>query len=129
MANFASQIAGARPHKRRRILAVGNLKAKRDFLDVRDGARGLALLMRYGRSGEAYNLGSGRSRTVGEVFRRMIRLSGLNTKEVRLKTDRRLMSHNEIDDIRLNVSRLRRLSGFRPQIGLDQTLKDILASW
>ena len=63
-----AQIAnGAEP-----ILAVGNLEARRDFLDVRDVVSAYIALARDGADGEIYNVCSGRAVGMAEVLRTLI---------------------------------------------------------
>jgi GDP-4-dehydro-6-deoxy-D-mannose reductase len=57
-------------------LEVGDLDARRDFVDVRDVASALIALAERGRSGAAYPIGSGRSRRVGEGLDRLIARCG-----------------------------------------------------
>lgn len=49
-------------------LKVGNLDVLRDFLPVEDGVRAMALAAEKGRSGEAYNIASGRGWNLHEVL-------------------------------------------------------------
>jgi GDP-4-dehydro-6-deoxy-D-mannose reductase len=71
VANFAAQLAqiaaGASPQ-----LFVGNLDAKRDFLDVRDVVRAYVALARDGASGEIYNVCGGTARSMRDVLRELI---------------------------------------------------------
>ncbi|MEU5314197.1 GDP-mannose 4,6-dehydratase [Streptomyces sp. NPDC021562] len=53
---------------------VGNLDARRDYLDVRDAVRGLRVLMERGSPGEVYNLCSGIGVPVRTVVETMISL-------------------------------------------------------
>ena len=53
----------------KKTLVTGNLSIRRDFTDVRDGARAYWLLMRKGKTGERYNVCSGKSRELKEVIK------------------------------------------------------------
>ena len=74
VASFARQLAaiaaGAPP-----LLLVGNLEAQRDFLDVRDVVAAYVLLLENGRSGEVYNISSGRPVAIREVLRQLITIA------------------------------------------------------
>ena len=61
-------------------LLVGNLEARRDFIDVRDVARALIAISLHGQPGLVYHVGSGQSRAVGEGLDVLIRLSGRSVK-------------------------------------------------
>ena len=54
--NFARQLASVKLGLMEPVLKVGNLESARDFVDVRDGVKALALLAEQGTSGESYNL-------------------------------------------------------------------------
>ncbi len=51
-----------------RQLPVGNLDVRRDYFDVRDAVGGYVILAEQGAAGQAYNLCSGTSRTMAELF-------------------------------------------------------------
>ncbi|MGW5653021.1 GDP-mannose 4,6-dehydratase [Streptomyces humi] len=55
-------------------ISVGNLDARRDYLDVRDAVRGLRMLMDRGNPGEVYNLCSGIGVPVRTIVQTMISL-------------------------------------------------------
>src|SRR5262249_15624135 len=59
-AHFAEQLAAIERGKQPAVLETGNLSPRRDLADVRDVVRAYTLLMERGRSGEAYNVGTGR---------------------------------------------------------------------
>ncbi len=58
--SFCRQVASIEAKKRRPVLEVGNLSLVRDFIHVEDAVRAYSLLIRKGKSGEIYNVGSGR---------------------------------------------------------------------
>jgi len=65
---FVKQIAEIEKGIQEPIMKVGNLKARKDFSDVRDIVRGYEALMEKGNSGEVYNIGSGRSMQIEEML-------------------------------------------------------------
>lgn len=103
-------------------IAVGNLEAVRDMVDVRDAAKAFWLLAEKGVSGEMYNLCSGEGHSIREVLERLIALSGRSIPVVRDPA-----KYRPIDSPVLvgDNSKLRRL-GWKPNIPLDKTLADIL---
>ncbi len=54
-------------------LSVGNLESIRDFSDVKDIVQGYILLMNQGKSGEVYNLGSGKGIKIKEILDQLIK--------------------------------------------------------
>ena len=129
LSNFAYQIAGIEAGRLPGVIRVGNLKAERDYLDIRDGVRALHLAMRRGRRGEVYNIASGRSRRLGDVLDQLIALSRLEKQDIRIVEKKSIMSKDEILSVKLNPSKFRRLTGWRPCVPFRETLRDILASW
>ncbi len=106
-------------------LDVGNLEPVRDFVDVQDAVDALRLLADKGAAGEVYNIASGRGYAVREVLDRLIRLS---SRPVDVRRDPALMRPADDPVIIGDNTRLTAL-GWRPQIGLDRTLADILEYW
>ncbi len=128
IANFASQIVKIETGRQAPHLNVGNLNAKRDFLDIRDGLKAIYLIMKKGRNGEVYNIASGRSRSLKDV---LFLLMGLSTysKTIELRRKSRLIPKDEIVSMSLDPSKLIRLTGWKPHIPLRQTLSDVLHDW
>ena len=65
---FAKQIAEIELGLREPTMLVGNLKARRDYTDVRDIVRGYWRLLEKGAPGEVYNLCSGKSHAIQEIL-------------------------------------------------------------
>lgn len=126
IASFAQQIARIELGRQAPSLKVGNLKAKRDFTDVRDMARAYLLALRKGKPGEVYNIGSGKAVQLGAVVESLIRMS---RKTITLEMDVRRARVAEADVYVCDPRRFHRLTGWRPEIGLDRTLRDTLAYW
>ena len=66
----------ARPGREPLVMPVGDLDARRDFVDVRDVCDALVALATNGRSGRIYPVGRGVSVRVGEGLDALIRRSG-----------------------------------------------------
>jgi GDP-4-dehydro-6-deoxy-D-mannose reductase len=116
---FASQLLspGADPLP----LLVGQLEAKRDFIDARDVARALIALVLHGQSHLVYHVGSGVSRSVGDGLELLLRLSG---RTVRLCVDPHRRSLKGPLDSRADIRRITQQTGWQPEIPLEQSLAD-----
>lgn len=124
IASFAQQLMQMRSeHESERVLRVGNLEVERDFLDVRDVVRAYRLLLERGVAGEVYNVCSGEAHRLSEVVRRMVELSG---SEARIEVDPERFRPVEVPVLRGDPGKLRAL-GWEPGIGMEQTLRDLLA--
>jgi GDP-4-dehydro-6-deoxy-D-mannose reductase len=126
VAHFAQQIAEVERGRRPPLLETGNLAARRDLTDVRDAARAYRLLLERGRAGEAYNVGTGRAPSVGEVLDRLLARAKMKV-EVRPRAD--LVRTAETDILRADPGKLVRETGWVPRIPLEQSLSDILEYW
>jgi GDP-4-dehydro-6-deoxy-D-mannose reductase len=126
IASFAQQIARIEAGKQPPILKVGNLVARRDFTDVRDIVRAYLLAAEKGKPGEVYNLGSGIARRLGEVLDLLITMT---RARVTVEVDPERARTAEADLYVCDARRFTRLTGWRPQIPLERTLRDTLDYW
>ena len=103
-------------------LRVGDLEARRDFIDVRDVAHAMIALARSGRSGLVYNVATGQSRRVGDGLERLIDLSG---RAVRVSVDPALKSRPGPADSRARIERIVNQTGWQPSISWERSLEDL----
>jgi GDP-4-dehydro-6-deoxy-D-mannose reductase len=103
---------------------IGNLMARRDFTDVRDVVRAYRLLARCGTSGIVYNVCSGTDVSVAEVADA---LRALVFPEARFVENPSLARPPDIPVLRGDSTRLREGTGWRPEIDLSTTLRDVVA--
>ncbi len=126
VSDMASQIAnierGMQDH-----LTVGNLTSVRDILDVRDVIRAYFLAIETNlKSGEAYNLCSGKGISMKQLLDKLILLSTSTIKVVE-DSSRMRASDNPVS-IGSN-KKFRAATKWKPEIDLDRTLKDCMAFW
>ena len=118
---FAARLNDPDPDPLR--LEVGDLDARRDFIDVRDVARAMIALARRGRANLVYNVGTGRSRRVGDGLDRLVRLSG---RTVKVSVD---PAHSRVAagrPTRAPTSTASRPTpGWQPTISWEQSLEDL----
>lgn len=105
---------------------VGNLAPRRDFTDVRDVVRAYRLLVLRGTPGEAYNVCRGEDIAVRDLA---VRLVAMAHKPMRLEADPTLQRPVDIPVLRGDPGKLRRATGWEPEISLEQTLEDLLDEW
>lgn len=105
---------------------VGNLSAARDFTDVRDVVRAYRLLAERGVAGEAYNVASGYAVPISEVLGRLVALAKVDVVTVE---DPSLFRPVDVPMLRGDPTRLRAVTGWAPEIPLDETLADVLEHW
>lgn len=126
IAHFAQQIAAIELGQQPPLLETGNLSPVRDLTDVRDVARAYMLLLEKGRTGEAYNVGSGRAWSIQAVLDRLLQLTPVRI-EVRQKPG--LVRATDVAAVYANADKLRQETGWAPRYTLEQTLEDTLNYW
>jgi GDP-4-dehydro-6-deoxy-D-mannose reductase len=126
IASFAQQIARIELGIQPPTLKVGNLDARRDFTDVRDMARAYLLAIEKGKPGEVYNIGSGKAPRLRDVLTALLKMT---RARIRLEVDESRKRTAEAETYVCDATRFRRLTGWRPQIPLERTLRDTLAYW
>lgn len=115
--DFRSQIAKAKDGD---IIEVGNLDAERDLFDVRDCVRAYKIVMDKGKSGEVYNIGTGKTISIKEILKKLIKIS---KKDINYSIDLKRIRPSDIKKNCVNASKVKKL-GFKPKISLDKTLRD-----
>lgn len=120
--DFASGIVKVE-RGRAEALSVGNLTSRRDFSHVRDVVRAYRLIAEKGRSGEVYNVGSGRTYSAREV---LDALCSMAKCDIPVRQDAARMRPSDTPVICCNHGKLTRDTGWEPEIGMEQILKDTL---
>lgn len=105
---------------------AGNLEARRDFTDVRDVVRAYRLLAVAGNPAEAYNVCSGRSRSIRRLARALLARA---SHRMDLIADPDLIRPVDVPDVVGDPSKIRADTGWQPQLTLDKTLDDLLEHW
>src|SRR5690606_30779219 len=109
-----------------RVLAAGDVDAARDFTDVRDIVSAYLALLEHGQAGEAYNVCSGTSRTVRELIGMLAEIAGIDLK---IEQDPARYRPAEQKRVCGDPAKLRNDTGWKPGIGIRETLQDTLDYW
>ncbi|WP_341961895.1 GDP-mannose 4,6-dehydratase [Pseudomonas sp. RC10] len=129
-ASFARQIALIEADKQPPVLHVGNLEAERDFLDVQDVCDAYLSLLELSSQGTSYprclNICSGRPRRIQQILDTLV---GLSSCSVEVVQDPDRMRPSDIPSATGENSLIRQITGWAPDIELEQTLANILAYW
>ena len=125
--NFAKQVAEIEVGKRPPVIRVGNLKARRDYTDVRDIVRGYWRLLEAGEPGEVYNLASGRAWEIQGVLDFM--LTNSRIRNIKVEEDPTRLRPSDVPVLIGDASRIERAVGWRAQIPFEQTLAETLQYW
>jgi GDP-4-dehydro-6-deoxy-D-mannose reductase len=123
LASWAEQLSLIATRRSAARLQVGNLAVRRDWLDVRDVVAAYLLLAECGRNGEIYNVCSGAARSLEDLARMMIELTGT---QVELSEDPTRLRPADIPLLTGDPGRLQSL-GWKMTVPLRETLRDLLA--
>lgn len=126
VSSLARQIVEVEKELRPPRLLVGNLEARRDFIDVRDAVRAYRLAGEHGRAGEVYNVCSGHGRSIRAVLDELLSLSDAM---VEVECDPARLRPAEIPVLVGDPTRFVEAAGWRPTIAFRQTLLDTLEYW
>jgi GDP-4-dehydro-6-deoxy-D-mannose reductase len=108
------------------VLEMGNPAPRRDLTDVRDVVRAYRLMIEKGEPGSTYNVCSGEDVVIGDLAQRLIDLSGV---ALELRTGAVEFRPVDVPVLRGDATRLQAATGWKPEIPLDETLRDVLAYW
>jgi GDP-4-dehydro-6-deoxy-D-mannose reductase len=121
--DFGMQVARIEAGMQPPEMLVGNLKAERDFTDVRDVVRAYALVMRLGTPGEVYNVASGKTQSIQYLLDTLLKFANV---DISVRPDPTRMRPSSIPILWGDASHLRQTTGWEPTIPFEQTLKDVL---
>jgi GDP-4-dehydro-6-deoxy-D-mannose reductase len=121
--DVANQIISIERGLKEPIISTGDLSSKRDICDVRDVVRAYRLLLEKGVSGQRYIISTGKSISIKSVVDKLISLS---TIPITQATDPLYIRPTDIPNLFGSHKKITNLTGWQPQIPLNQTLKDLL---
>ncbi len=124
--HFTKQIAEIELNMREPIIKVGNLKPKRDFLDVRDVVRAYYMALKSGIRGEVYNIASGKARSIESILKTCLKFSN---KKINVIKDPELFRPADIPVLEGDISLFVKTAGWKPIIPFKKTLSDLYNFW
>ena len=107
-------------------LRVGNLETRRAIMDQRDLVNALMLLAEKGTSGEVYNISSEHIYKMRDIVDIIEAQTGHKFKTV---VDPKLLRPTDEKIIVGDVTKLKRDTGWKQQITMEQTVRDMLEYW
>lgn len=124
---FAKQIVEIEKGKKKPIIYVGNMNAKRDFTDVRDAVRAYWLASKKCEFGEPYNICSGEARSIKSVL--CLLISKSRAKNIKIKQDPKRIRPSDVPIILGDCSKFRQQTGWKTEIPFEKTMEDLLNYW
>jgi GDP-4-dehydro-6-deoxy-D-mannose reductase len=124
--SFARQIALGEQQEAAGHIKTGGLHAKRDFIDVRDAVRAYELLARQGTAGTAYNVCSGQAVSIQDCLDRLL---GMSSKPFTVELEPTRIQRNDVPKQTGSPRLTQQVTGWQPQIPLQNSLADLLNDW
>lgn len=125
---FAAQVARIEAGLIPPTIKVGSLTAERDFLDVRDVVRAYLAGIEAAAEGNrlTLNIASGRVVPVGRLLDGLLKITKV---DIQVEQDPARMRPSDIPSAEVDSRAIRELTGWKPQIDLDDTIADVLGSY
>ena len=124
--SIARQIAQAEVRGEMAVVRLGRLDTERDFIDVRDAVSLYLKALDVGSPGDVYNCGSGTAHSIGQVLDVFRDLT-----PVEVKVEQRADVFRKVDILsqRADLTKVFRVTGWKPSIPLVDSLRDLLNEW
>lgn len=124
--SFCKQVVEIEKTNKPGVIKVGNLSSKRDFTDVRDIVNAYRLLALKGKSGETYNVGSGHSYKIEDLLNIILSLTNASVK---VEIDPARFRPVDTPEVRADISKLVKDTGYKVKHDLKDTIKEIMDSY
>ncbi len=124
--DWARQIARIEANLSQPVIRVGNIEVKRDFSDVRDVVKAYFLLLEKGKRGETYNVCSEKGVSLKQIIELLLSNS---SPEIAVEADPKKFRKADIPILVGSSQKIRRDTGWKPEIPLEKTLLDLLEYW
>lgn len=121
---FAAQLKDIAAGRKPPAMQVGNLDSLREFADVRDVARAYRLLLERGTGGRAYNVAVGELVKIGTLLDLLCAAAGVRPT---IERNEKFYRPTDAQPV-LDTARIQADIGWRPEIPLAATLRDLLAA-
>ncbi len=126
VSDFCKQVVEIEKGIREPVMYVGNLKAMRDFTDVRDVVRAYGLLIEKGSAGETYNVGCGKALAIQAILDLIISKS---KAQIKVEIDPNKIRPVDVPIIEADIIKIRDAVHWEPIIPLEQTIQETLDYW
>ncbi len=127
ISSFAKQLVQLASNKDPvKKIITGNLNIIRDFLDVRDVVKAYYLLLKEGKSGEVYNICSGRGILLKDIIQKMSDVLGIKTV---IEVNPSLIRPNENKKVTGSYQKINTDLGWKPELSLEDSIRDLIAYW
>jgi GDP-4-dehydro-6-deoxy-D-mannose reductase len=123
---IAKQISEIEKGKRAPLIELGNVEAKREFLNIGDIVDAYLLALAKCESGETYNVSCGTGHTIAELVEMFAKLA---KKAFDLRINPVKVRKVDIPVLLGDGSKFSKLTGWSPKVKIEKTLEDLLNFW
>ncbi len=124
--SFARQLVERKLNNSSESIETGDLSIVRDFVDVRDVVKAYLLLLKHGRSGEVYNICSGKGQDLQTMFNLLKKYSGVSVDSI---VNNNFIRPNDNPIIIGDNTKICLETGWKPEISIEDSLRDIINFW
>lgn len=124
--SFALQIAQIERGLKPPVIEVGDLQSRRDWTDVRDTVRAYWVALERGEPGDVYNVGTGVSRSVGEMLDILLTHT---TQKVDVRVDPSRLRPSDVTLLWSDPTKFQQQTGWEARIPFETTMRDLLDHW
>jgi GDP-4-dehydro-6-deoxy-D-mannose reductase len=121
--SFAKQLTGIKQKNLPPELHAGDISVIRDFVDVRDVVNAYYKLFEHGKIGSVYNICSGIGISLQDIILKMSDILGIRVKTY---VDEKMIRPNDNRIIIGSNKKIKADTGWKNEITIDQSLKEIL---
>lgn len=125
-ADFTKQAVMIEKGLQEPVFRVGNLKTRRAITDVRDEIRAFYLVTEKGQPGEVYNVSGENVYLMQDLLDMIIDITKL---KVKVEVDPKLVRPTDEPIIFGDSTKLKKATGWKQEIPISQTLKDMIDFW
>jgi UDP-glucose 4-epimerase len=107
-------------------IGLGNMSARRDYVDTRDVADAILAVMDAPRGHQVFNVGTGVAHSVNDIVERLRRILG---REIQVVAEPARMRPTDRELLVADIQRIRHATRWTPRLSLDDTLEDLVAAY
>jgi GDP-4-dehydro-6-deoxy-D-mannose reductase len=123
---FAEQIARAEKAGAPAKIFTGDLSAQRDYVDVRDAVRAYTLIAEHGKTGQIYNVCSGRAISMSEILQILLDQAQV---QIEAALDSARVQKQDVPVQIGSAEKIQQLTGWNAEINIRKSLTDLLNDW
>jgi GDP-4-dehydro-6-deoxy-D-mannose reductase len=123
--DFAKQIVEIENGKEN-VISVGNIDVRRDFTDVRDIVKAYLLALEKCDFNNVYNICSGKIYSIKDILDILLNMAD---EHIEVRVDQSKLRGNDIMVLAGDNTKFVNATGWKPEIPIEQTLKDLLDYW